>query len=77
MIPEQNTNFFATLDNSTNFLVESLHTTVTQLAQKAQEGDERLISYITSLLQQHEFTLQQVDDKQHLICGMYATQTIK
>ncbi len=75
MIDEYNKNLLAAIDASAYSLVETLHTIVAQLAQA--ELDNTLSTYIGSLLQQQTFTLQQVDDKQHLICGIHSIHETK
>ena len=75
MIDEYNKNLLAAIDASAYSLVETLHTIVAQLAQA--ELDNTLSTYIGSLLQQHTFTLQQVDDKQHLVCGIHSIYETK
>ena len=75
MIDEHDKNFLTAIDNSAYSFVETLHTTVAQLAQAAQ--DDTLSTYIGSLLEQHTFTLQHINDKQHLICGIHSTHKTK
>lgn len=75
MIDEHNKNLLAAIDASAYSLVETLHTIVAQLAQA--EQNNTLATYISSLLQQHTFMSQPVDDKQHLICGIYSKHETK
>ncbi len=74
MTPEHYKNFFATVDNQVPSLVETLHATVTQLAQE----EDTLSTYINSLLQQYGFTHLKVDDRQQfLLYGTRATKETK
>ncbi|GAC1422674.1 MAG: hypothetical protein NVS4B1_01300 [Ktedonobacteraceae bacterium] len=72
MTPEHSKSFFATIDDHALSLVETLHTTVAHLAQAAQQ--DLLSIHIASLLQEHAFTIQQVDNESHRIYGKYATK---
>lgn len=71
MLPERATTFFTALDEHAFSLTENLHTTVTQLAtcEKA-----TLHTCIASLLHQHKFSTQLLDNERLLMCGRYATE---
>ncbi|GAC1640158.1 MAG: hypothetical protein NVS4B12_01190 [Ktedonobacteraceae bacterium] len=71
MLPERATKFFTALDEHAFSLTENLNTMVTQLAtyEKA-----TLYTSIASLLHQHKFRTQLLDNERFLICGRYATE---
>lgn len=57
-------------------LAETIHVTVAQLAQAARERAS-LQTYITSLLEKHNFTTQVLGNERLLICGKYTTDKTK
>ncbi len=76
MNTEHYKSLFAHIDNQALSLVETLHATVVQLTQAA-EDEGTLATYISSLLQQYAFTTLHIDNGQRLMYGRYATKETK
>lgn len=69
-------NLFSTIDAQAGLLGETLHTTVAQLAQAAQ-NENTLSTCMNSLLQQYTFTRLHGDNGLRLLYGTYATKETK
>ncbi len=73
MTSEQDTKFLTAIEEHIFSLTETASTTIAHLAQAAQEK-EMLHMYIASLLQQHGFTMQPLNNEKFLTCGRYVTE---
>ncbi len=73
MTSEHDMNFFAAIEEQASSLADRLNTTIEHLVQATQD-EGTLSTYISTLLQQHAFTLQPMGKGQHFICGTYATK---
>ncbi len=73
MTTERNIHFFTAIDEHAHSLVDRMLATIKQLEHAAQD-EGTLSTYISTLLQQHTFTLQRASNNQHFICGISATK---